>query len=98
MKTDWTLETLKALLDERDRRYGEIAAAKEKAVEAAFAAAEKAVATAEANAERWRDNANEWRASMLDRERQFLSKGIGYIVGALSAIALVLSIADKLFK
>ena len=94
-KHDWTVETLKALMDERDRRYGEIAAAKEKAVEAAFTAAAEAVAVAEANAERWRDNANEWRAAMTDRERNFLSKGMGYVVGALSAIALILTIAEK---
>jgi len=95
-KSDWTLDTLKILMDERDRRYGEISAAKEKAVEAALAAASKAVEVAEQNAEKWRMNANEWRAAMTDRERNFLSKGMGYVVGALSAIALILTIASKL--
>jgi hypothetical protein len=98
MKEDsgWTLTTLKQLMDERDRRYGEIAAAKEKAVEAAFAAAEKAVATAEANAEKWRASANEWRSAMNDRERDFLPRNIGYIIGALSVITLVMSLFGKL--
>ena len=85
-------------MDERDRRYGEVSEAKERAISAAMAAAEKAILVAENNAEKWRMNANEWRSAMNDRERQFLSKGMGYVVGALSAIALVLTIADKLFK
>jgi len=97
MKEDagWTLGTIKALMDERDRRYGEIAAAKEKAVEAAFAAAEKAVATAEANAEKWRASANEWRSAMNDRERDFLPRNLGYVFMALSVVGLIMILADK---
>jgi hypothetical protein len=34
--TGWTLETLKTLMDERDRRYGEVSSAKEEAVKVAF--------------------------------------------------------------
>ncbi len=41
-------------------------------------------------------NANEWRAAMNDRERNFLSKGMGYVVAALSTIALILTIASKI--
>lgn len=95
-RSGWTLVTLKALMDERDRRYTEISEAKEKAVEAALAAASKAVDVAEKNAEKWRASANEWRAAMDDRERNFLSKGMGYVIGALSAIALLLTIMDKI--
>ncbi len=91
----WTLDTLKVLMDERDVRYGQLSDAKERAVFTALAAAEKAVSIAEANAEKWRVNANEWREAMNDRERNFLSKGMGYVVGALSAIALFLAIVDK---
>ncbi len=94
-KHGWTLETLKTLMDERDRRYGEVSEAKERAISAAMAAAEKAILVAENNAEKWRMNANEWRAAMNDRERNFLSKGMGYVVGALSAIGLILTIAEK---
>lgn len=82
-------------MDERDRRYGEVSEAKERAVAAALAAAEKAVLIAEGNAEKWRTNANEWRASMLDRERQFLSKSIGYIIGGLTIVTLVLSLMSR---
>ena len=46
----------------------------EKAVSAALVAAEKAVLVAETNAEKWRMNAHEWRASMLDREQRFASR------------------------
>lgn len=70
--------------------------ADQNAIRAALAAAEKAVSVAEINAEKWRMNANEWREAMNDRERNFLSKGMGYVVGALSAAALLLSIADKI--
>lgn len=107
---DWTaklaLEHALALLEANDKRYEErfaaqekavkdALAAQEKAVNAALAASEKAVSVAETNAERWRAGANEWRAAMNDRERNFLSKGMGYVVGGLSAIALLLTIADK---
>jgi len=45
--------------------------AQKEAVAAALSAAEKAVGVAEVNAEKWRDNANEWRGSMNDRESRF---------------------------
>lgn len=94
--TGWTLSTLKILMDERDRRYGELSAARELAVNAALAAAEKAVAVAERNAEKWRDSANEWRKAMNDREINFLPRNVGYIIGAASLIGILFSLADKL--
>lgn len=95
-RSGWTLTTLKQLMDERDRRYGEVSEAKERAISAALAAAEKAVHVAEINAEKWRMNANEWREAMNDRERNFLSKGMGYVIGALSTITLILAILEKI--
>ncbi len=94
----WTLDTLKTLMDERDRRYGEMAAAKELAINAALAAAEKAVAVAERNAEKWRDSANEWRKAMNDREINFLPRNIGYIIGALTAVSIFITVGEKLLK
>lgn len=44
------------------------------AVRTALASAKEAVAVAESNAEKWRDNANEWRGAMTDRERDFLRR------------------------
>lgn len=95
------------LLAANDRRYSELRdaqqkaiadalAAQEKAVAAALAAAEKAVSVAEANAEKWRINANEWRGAMDDRERNFLSRGMGYVIGAVSVIAMLVNIGSRL--
>ena len=67
-----TLTTIKAIMDERDIRYTQLADAKEKAISAALAAAEKAVTVAEINSQKWRENANEWRQAMDDRETQFV--------------------------
>jgi hypothetical protein len=74
----WTLRAFKdyveRLLHEADRRYEERFQGQEKAVSAALAAAAEATSKAETNAERWRNNANEWRAAMTDRERNFMSR------------------------
>ncbi len=71
----WTIDSLHShlitILGEIDKRYEQRFQAQEKAVLAALAAAEKAVTVAEVNAEKWRSNANEWRGSMDDRERNF---------------------------
>lgn len=67
-----TLTTIKAIMDERDIRYTQLADAKEKAISAALAAAEKAVTVAEINSQKWRENANEWRQAMDDREAAFV--------------------------
>src|SRR5665213_3565254 len=46
----------------------------EKLTAAAFTAAEKAIQLAEANAERWRQDAQEWRTRMTDREKDFATQ------------------------
>jgi DNA repair exonuclease SbcCD ATPase subunit len=72
-------------LEERDKRYDERAkaqdtavsaalAAQQEAVAAALAASDKAVDKAEINAEKWRDQANEWRGAMSDRDRELPSR------------------------
>lgn len=76
---------LKDYLAERDLRYEQRFHAQEAAViaalsaqkeltGAAFASSEKAITKADANSEKWMLNANEWRASMLDREEKFASR------------------------
>ena len=85
----WTVDTLKEYLEsinvETDKRNEQRFLAQQKAVQdalisqekavgAALAASEKAVLVAEANAEKWRANANEWRGSMDDREKNFASR------------------------
>lgn len=93
----WTLETLKALMDERDRRYGEIAQANEKATQIALSSAEKAVLVAERNAEKWRDNANEWRQAMNDKDRSFVTKNVlwGYFAAILGLVFAMVAIFQK---
>lgn len=76
---------LKDYLAERDLRYEQRFHAQEAAVisalaaqkeltGAAFASSEKAITKADINSEKWMLNANEWRASMLDREEKFASR------------------------
>ncbi len=48
--------------------------AQEKAVQAALAAADKAVLKAEEGAQLWRQQSNEWRGAMDDRERSFIPR------------------------
>jgi hypothetical protein len=71
-------------------------AAAEKAVETALRSAEKAVEKAETNAERWRNNANEWRGAMSDRERDFLTRREFYsiTVALVAVISIALAIAN----
>jgi len=84
--SSWTPEIVRdhlaAIIEANDKRYEDRFAAskdailsalnaQEKAVNAALAASEKAVLVAETNAEKWRDNANEWRGAMTDRESKF---------------------------
>lgn len=46
----------------------------QEAVEKALASSKEAVNKAEEQAEKWRQNANEWRGAMNDRERTFLTR------------------------
>jgi hypothetical protein len=66
-RNGWTIHTLK-------EHFETLLAEKDKAVNIALNAAKEAVQVAEKNAEKWRDNANEWRGAMTDREKTFLAK------------------------
>jgi len=74
----WTVDTLGAhilrLLTEHDRRYEQRFKAQEEATKAALSAAQKAADILEVNTQRWRDASNEWRATLTDRERQYLPR------------------------
>jgi phosphopantetheinyl transferase (holo-ACP synthase) len=71
----WTVATHKqlveALLAEHRRFVAAEFEARDKFQAAAFAAAKEAVDKAEKNSEEWRDEANEWRDTMDDREKEF---------------------------
>jgi len=75
-------------------------ASQEKAVDAALAAQEKAVQVAEQNAERWRMSANEWRAAMNDRERQFPTRKElwGYLTGLVFLVGTIAGVIGFLMR
>lgn len=81
----WNVDSLRELMAEQEKRH-----------EQRFSAQELAVAIAERAADKWRDQANEWRQAMLDRERNFFSKGMGYVIAAMAFISLLLTILDKM--
>ncbi len=74
----WSVDTLhdhiKAIIDERDRRYEQGAKAQKEAAESALASAERAVEKAETINTTWRANANEWRQAMSDKDKLYLTK------------------------
>lgn len=59
---------------------------------------EKARAVLERQAEHWRQNANEWRAAMDDRERNFLPRSLGYVLALVSIVSLVIGIWGQVGK
>lgn len=74
---------------EVDRRFKD----QSEATRTALASAEKAVDKAETQGEKWRENANEWRSAMSDREKNFLSRKEFYtmIVTAIAVLTLLLA-------
>lgn len=92
----WTTETLLKLMDERDRRYQEVLTERDLRYEQLHRLSEQAIKVAETNTEKWQDNANEWRSAMNDRERDFLPRNVGYIIGFLTVVSLVLAIFFRL--
>jgi len=77
--------------------FEKILSEKDKAINIALAAAKEAVGVAQANADKWRDNANEWRGAMTDREKTFMprSEFEAYRKSTEVALALERSRADK---
>lgn len=70
--------------DDVDRRFRD----QDVNTKTALASAEKAVDKAETIGQQWRENANEWRSAMSDRERNFLSRKEFYtMIGTAAAVA-----------
>ena len=63
-----------AMFAEKEKALQAALLAQEKAVAAALEASDKAITKAEDNAEKWRENANEWRGAMSDRDRELPSR------------------------
>lgn len=76
--SEWTVDTLHehilSLLVERDRAVQAALAAAEKAVQAALLAADRAVAKAENAAERRFESVNEFRSTLSDQASQFVTR------------------------
>jgi hypothetical protein len=70
----WTLATLReyllALRAADGKAVDAALAASQKAVDTAMASQEKATGVQEITAQRWREQANEWRGAMDDRDRK----------------------------
>jgi hypothetical protein len=62
-----------------------------------FEAQEKAVLEAKFNADKWRDNANEWRQTMSDKDRSFVTKNSLWAYFT-AAIGIGISIATLVVK
>ena len=77
--------------------FEKILVEKDRALNAALAAAKEAVQIAETNAEKWRNQANEWRGAMNDREKKFITRGeLWAAVIALAGLTIaVLSLIKK---
>lgn len=73
--TDVSLkEYIEKIFVEKDKYYERLFEEKDKALNAALSTAKEAVAVAEKNAEKWRDNANEWRGAMTDKDKNLMQR------------------------
>jgi len=100
----WTVDTLKVyvekLFEEHDKRYDQRFSAQQESLKDALASASRAVDKAEAIAEKWRENANEWRATMTDKDKNFLTKDVakGYFVSGLMAAGVMIALVELVIK
>jgi hypothetical protein len=78
--------------DDQDAAVKSALAASDKQNASTAASAEKAVDKAEGQSEKWRDNANEWRGAMSDRERDFLSRKEFYAIVGTAVAVIILAI------
>ena len=70
----------------------------EKRTEQRFSDFSRAIDLQETNASHWREQANEWRAAMDDRERNFLPKTMGYLLAGVSVILSIVGFVIDIFK
>ena len=47
-------------------------------------------------ADRWHQDANNWRATMVERERTFWPRSLGLVTAMLSLVALVISLLGQI--
>ena len=98
--SSWTTDTLKAyverIMDESDKRYEQRHSDQKEAVKAALASSERAVEKAEAISEKWRQNANEWRAAMSDKDKLYLTKDVAksYFIAGIMAAGVMIALVE----
>jgi hypothetical protein len=87
-------------MDDRDRRYEQLAKLQSDAVVAALRSAETAVSKSENMSEKWRENANEWRATMTDKDKLYLTKDAakGYFIAGIMSAGVMIGIAELVIK
>jgi hypothetical protein len=85
--SEWTVDTLKELMDERDRRY-----------ELMASTAKEAVTLFRLNNDKHQSIQNEWRQAMTDKDRSFVTKPAlwGYAVGIVGLILSLILIIEKI--
>lgn len=93
------LDGFRELMEERNKAYLQLGAEKERSAAAILALTKEAGALAERNAEKWRDNANEWRQAMSDKDRNFVTKTAlwGYLIGVAGFVIMVIEVLHKTF-
>jgi len=96
----WTVESLKALMDERDRRYAAITDANEKALHAALTAVREATQETKHQTDKWQLSANEWRQAMTDKDRNFVTKNTlwGWLVASIMMVLALIQILERVSK
>jgi hypothetical protein len=75
------IKALEHVMAERDIRYTE-----------RFVAQEKAERLFTQSLDSWKIHTNEWRGAMEDRERRFLPRSLGAVIGALTLLLLIFQV------
>jgi len=96
----WTPATLKALMDERDRRYEQRSVDSEKALQAALSAVKEARDENKHQTDKWQASANEWRQAMTDKDRNFVTKSTlwGTVLGIVGLVLALVQILERIGK
>jgi len=95
-----TVAVLKQLMDERDRRYSsEVANAKE-SLQAALVAMKEATMERKHDLDKWQISANEWRQTMNDKDRNFVTHNTlwGWLMASVMLVLAVMQILERIGK
>ena len=87
-------------MDERDRRYTEVASASEKALHAALIAVREATEETKHQTDKWQSSANEWRQAMNDKDRNFVTHNTlwGWLIASVMLVLALMQIFERIGK